>query len=228
MSTLRKELAPKGITFNVNDFFMSDKYSTILTVVSYPGSIDTGYLANLTTGLSGVKIVAKHIPISFTVLAKMLNKQLADIQDKYQKEKDVTVQEKLRLDYDSLNNFIQSITINNSKVFDFQLHIVLSANTKEELDKQKLQVKNALEAMQMRAIPLRFEQEKVFKSCLPIFEKQDIEDRIGTPIPSPTLAAMYPFVFDSIKDQGMACLLGIDFSVELFCLINFYINKERA
>jgi hypothetical protein len=57
MST-RKELATKGLTFNVNDFFISDKYATILTVVSYPGIIQPGYLASLVSGVSGVKIVA--------------------------------------------------------------------------------------------------------------------------------------------------------------------------
>ena len=225
----RKEIAPKGITFNANDFFISDNYATLLTVVSYPGSIYPGYLATLISGLSGVKVVAKHIPIAFSVLAKMLNKQLADIQDKYQREHDVTVQEKLRQDYDSLNEFITAITNNQSKVFDFQLHIMITAPSKEILEQRKIQIKDTLEGMQLRAIPLRFEQEKVLKSCLPIFERQDIEDRIGTPIPSPTLAAMYPFVFDCIKDPGLSCLLGVDFSggIILFNQFLYQIKKEH-
>ena len=227
--SLRKEIAPKGITFNANDFFISDTYATILTVISYPGAIFPGYLASLVSGLSGVKIVAKHIPIAFSVLAKMLNKQLADIQDRYQRENDATVQEKLRQDYDSLNDFITSITNNQSRVFDFQLHVMITANTKEELEQKKVQVKDTLEGMQMRAIPLRFEQEKVLKSCLPIFERQDIEDRIGTPIPTPTIAAMYPFVFDCIKDPGLSCLLGVDFSggIILFNQFLYQIKKEH-
>ena len=227
--SLRKEVAPKGITFNVNDFFISDKYATILTVISYPASITPGYLAGLVSSVSGTKIVAKHIPIAFSVLAKMLNKQLADIQDKYQREKDVTIQERLRLDYDSLNDFVTSITANQSKVFDFQLHIMITADTKEQLEQRKMQIKNTLEGMALKAIPLRFEQEKVLKAMVPIFEKQDIEDRIGTPIPSPTLAAMYPFVFDSIKDPGLSCLLGIDFSggIILFNQFLYQIKKEN-
>ena len=227
--SLKKELAPKGMTFNMNDFFISDKYATILTVVSYPKYIAPGYLSNLTTGLSGVKIVIKHIPVAFEIVSKMLNKQLIELKDKYQHENDQTMQERLRQDYESLESFIKVITTNQSKVFDFQLHIMITANTKEELEQKKLQVKSAMEAMEMRAIPLRFEQEKVFKSCLPIFEKQDIEDRIGTPIPSPTLAAMYPFVFDSIKDQGLSCLLGVDFSggIILFNQFLYQIKKEH-
>ena len=227
--SIKKEIAPKGITFGVNDFVISDKYATVLSVVSYPGSIDNGYLANLASGLSGVRVVAKHIPIPFNVLAKMLNKQLVDIQDRYEKERDVTVQEKLKQDYDSLNDFIHNLTVNQSKVFNFVLNVMIIADTKEELELRKIQVRNTMEAIEMRAIPLRFEQEKVLKSCLPIFEESDIEDRIGTPIPSPTIAAMYPFIFDNIKDQGLSCLLGVDFSggIILFNQFLYQIKKEH-
>ena len=227
--SIKSEIAPKGMTFNMNDFFISDKYATILTVVSYPKIIGPGYLSNLTTGIPGVKMVIKHIPVSFEVVSKMLNKQLLDLKDKYQHESDQTYQERLRQDYESLESFIRVITTNQSKVFDFQLHIMVTADTKENLEKRKLQIKNVLEAMELRAISLRFEQEKVLKSCLPIFEKQDIEDRIGTPIPSPTLGAMYPFIFDSIKDQGLSCLLGVDFSggIILFNQFLYQIKKEH-
>ena len=40
---------------------------------------------------------------------------------------------------------------------------------------------------------------------------------------------MYPFVFDSIKDQGLACLLGVDFSggIILFNQFLYQIKKEH-
>ena len=116
-----------------------------------------------------------------------------------------------------------------SRIFDFQMHIMITANTKEELEMKKTNVKNYLDAMELRAVSLRFEQEKVLKSILPIFPKQDIEDRIGTPIPSITMAAMYPFIFDSIKDPGLSTLLGVDFSggVILFNQFLYKIKKEN-
>ena len=116
-----------------------------------------------------------------------------------------------------------------SKIFDFQMHIMITADSKEQLDMKKIQVRSFLDAMGMRGIPLMFEQEKVLKSMIPIFPKQDIEDRIGTPIPSPTVAAMYPFVFDSIKDPGYSTLLGVDFSggVVLFNQFLYQIKKEH-
>ena len=74
------------------------------------------------------------------------------------------MQEKLRNDYDSLNNFISEITRDQSKVFNFQLHIMITANNPEELEMKKMQVRSYVDALGMKAIPLMFEQEKVLKS----------------------------------------------------------------
>ena len=213
MSTMKfkSQIAPKGLQFNPSDFFMSDKYATLLSVVSYPKFITPGYLSTLTT-MPGIKVVIKHIPVPFSTVSKMLNKQIAELKSQYQNENDRTIQERIRIDYESLEYFVSMLASSQSRIFDFQMHIMITADSEEELLNKKLQVKNYLEAMQMRAITLRFEQESVLKSILPIYPNQDIESRIGTPMPAPTMAAMYPFIFDSIKDPGLSTLLGVDFS----------------
>ena len=225
---IKTQIAPKGLEFKPSSFVVSDKYATVLTAISYPKVIAPGFLANLTS-MSGVKMCIKHIPMQFGVISKMINKEIADLKVRYQEEHDVTMQERIRQDYESLEQFIKQLAASQAKIYDFQLHIMITADSEDELTTKKLQVKNYLEAMEMRAIPLRFEQEQVLKSMLPIFDKQPIEDRIGTPIPSPTIAAMYPFIFDSIKDPGLSTLLGIDFSggVVLFNQFLYQIRKEH-
>ena len=226
-ANLKSEIAPKGMKFNVNDFMISDKYATILTIISYPKTIQPGFLSNV-TNIPGIKVVVKHIPIPFSSMQKMLNREIVDLKDRYQKERDRTLQERLRQDYESLEAFVQMLAATQSKIWDFQMHIMITADTKEELENKKMQVRNYLDSMGMRGIPMMFEQEKVLKSMLPIFPKQDIEDRVGIPIPAPTIAAMYPFVFDSIKDPGSSTLLGVDFSggVVLFNQFLYQIKKE--
>lgn len=228
MIDIRSQIAPKGLEFKANEFVISDKYACILTVISYPKFIYPGYLSSLTS-MSGVKVVIKHIPLPASSMSKMLNKELADLRQRYQDERDRTIQERIRQDYDSLEQFIRELAASQSRIYDFQMHIMITANGKEDLELKKMQVKNYLEAMELKAIPLRFEQDKVLKSILPIYDKQDIEDRIGTPIPSPTIAAMYPFIFDSIKDPGLSTLLGVDFSggVILFNQFLYQIKKEN-
>ena len=224
---LKSQLAPKGLEFKAGDMIISDKFCTILTVISYPQVIYEGYLAELTQ-LSGIKVIIKHIPIQFSVLSKMLNKQIADMKIRYQNERDRTIQERIRQDYESIESFISMLTATQARIFDFQLHVMIMADSQEELETKKVQVKNYLDAMGMKGVTLRFEQEKILKSCLPIFPANDIEQRIGTPIPSVTMAAMYPYVFDSIKDPGLSCLLGVDFSggVILFNQFLYQIKKE--
>ena len=97
-ANLKSEIAPKGMKFNINDFYISDKYATILTVISYPKTIYPGFLSNI-TNLPGIKVVVKHIPIPFSSMTKMLNKELVDLKDRYQKERDRTLQERIRQDY---------------------------------------------------------------------------------------------------------------------------------
>ncbi len=227
-NTFKSEIAPKGMNFGINDFMISDKYATILTIISFPKIIGPGFLANV-TNIPGVKIVVKHIPINFSTMSRMINKEIADLKQRYQNEHDRTIQERIRQDYESLESFVQMLAATQSKIFDFQMHVMITGDTKEELENKKLQVRNYLDAMGMRGIPMMFEQEKVLKSMIPIFPKQDVEERIGTPIPSPTIAAMYPFVFDSIKDPGSATLLGVDFSggVVLFNQFLYQIRKEH-
>jgi hypothetical protein len=225
---IKSQVAPKGLEFKANEFIISDKYATILTVISYPRYINPGFLSSLTS-MSGIKVVIKHIPMPFSVIQKMLNKEIADLKARYQEEKDHTIQERIRQDYESLEQFITMLAASQSKIYDFQMHVMITANSQEELLTKKFQVRNYLEAMELRAFPLRFEQEKVLKSILPIFPSQDIEQRIGTPMPSPTIAAMYPFIFDSIKDPGLSTLLGVDFSggVILFNQFLYQIRKEH-
>ena len=224
---LKSQIAPKGLEFHPSDFVISDKYATILTVVSFPKYIMPGYLSSL-TNMSGIKVVAKHIPVPAQEMQKMLNKQVAELRERYLNERDQTVRERIRQDAESLEYFTSMIAGSQARNFDFQLHIMITADTKEELELKKLNVKNYLDAMELRAISLRFEQEKVLKSILPIFPAQDIEERIGTPIPSVTLSAMYPFIFDSIKDPGLSTILGVDFSggIILFNQFLYKIRKE--
>ena len=112
---IKNQVAPKGLEFKSSEFIISDKYATILTAVSFPKSIPVGYLSNLTS-MSGIKVVIKHIPLPFDVIRKMLNKEIADLKQRYQTENDKTIQERIRQDYESLEYFISMLAASQSKV----------------------------------------------------------------------------------------------------------------
>ena len=123
---IKSELAPKSLNFNSSDFYISDKYATILTVISYPKYIMPGYLSTLTS-MPGIKIVIKHIPVPFSSMSKMLNRQVADLEEKYKEEKDLTAKERLRQDAESLQYFTSMLAANQEHIFDFQMHIMVTS-----------------------------------------------------------------------------------------------------
>ena len=127
---IRTQIAPKGLEFKPSSFITSDKYCTILTVISYPKIINPGFLSDLTS-MAGVKMVIKHIPLPFGVIQKMINKEIADQKARYQEEHDVTIQEKIRQDYESLEEFIKQLAASQSKIYDFQLHLMITADSDE-------------------------------------------------------------------------------------------------
>ena len=69
-STIKSELAPKGLNFKVNEFMIGGQYATIFTVIEYPKSIYVGFLSGI-TNIPGVKVSIKHIPIDFSKNASM-------------------------------------------------------------------------------------------------------------------------------------------------------------
>ena len=107
-------------------------------------------------------------------MSKTINKEIAELKEAYQKEYDHTLKERIRLDYESMESFVQMLAATQSKIFDFQMHVMIMGDTQDDLDAKKLQVKNFLTALNMRAIPMMFEQEKVLKSMIPIFRNRTL------------------------------------------------------
>ena len=132
MSSLNfaSQIAPKGLEFKSSEMIISDKYCTFMTIIGYPKTINRGYLSNLSQ-IGGVKIIIKHLPIQFSTLAKMLNKELADLKMKYSNEHDKTIQERIRQDYETLEKFITMLTATQARIFDFQMHLFVMADSKE-------------------------------------------------------------------------------------------------
>ena len=107
-TTLKSEIAPKGLYFRYNQFNIGDKYAVIYTVLEFPSIIGPGYLSNISS-IPGAKVVAKHIPIELSVMQKAINKEVAELKEEYQKENDLTFKERIRNDYESLDGFVSML-----------------------------------------------------------------------------------------------------------------------
>ena len=90
---IKSQIAPKGLEFKPNQFIISDKYCTILTVINYPKLIGPGFLSNI-TNMPGVKVVVKHIndEIGSKPVTLVTGKGLVYLAKKFNAEIDESIQ----------------------------------------------------------------------------------------------------------------------------------------
>lgn len=228
-SMLKKELAPKGLTVNDTYLIMGDTYTQFLTVINFPSLIPLAYLSPIATNPE-IMMFKKHIPVDSSIIAKTLNKRINKINSEINKESDATIREQLIQDAENLNIYLREMVANKDRVFDTHVHLMIKADSLQNLRHKKTEIQNSLTAMGLKTIVLITEQENILKSVTGLFGKVDIDDRMGTPIPSLSLAGMYPYGFNTLKDDGDATLLGVDYSggVVLFNQFQYHYSKRNA
>ena len=72
---------------------------------------------------------------------KELEESLSQTSSGVDKVKARRIIERIKQDMDSLESFIQQFTASQSRTFDFQMHLMITADTKEELENKKLNLK---------------------------------------------------------------------------------------
>jgi type IV secretory pathway VirB4 component len=106
-------------------------------------------------------------------------------------------------DLESLRDKLQQA---REKLFDVGLYISIYGDTKEELTKIEVEIKQVLESKLIYIKPALFQQEQGFKSVLPIGEDQlGIKNKLN----SSPLSSFFPFIsFDLTQNKGI--LFGIN------------------
>ncbi len=207
-------------------FIMGGKHYSILTVVTFPRELYPGFLSNINS-ISGVKLSIKHIPVQLEALRDQVVEEINDLKNAIANDKNTIAQQKYREDVDALTSYYNDLNEFKPRVFNFQMHLIVSGDNDEELYDRLSMVHMKLDGMDMRAIPLMFAQNEVLMSCMPIFPPQDLENRIGNLIPSFNVAGMYPFVFDCLKDNGSGTILGTDSSGGIILFNQFLYLEEQ-
>ena len=83
------------------------------------------------------------------------------------------------------------------------------------MERAKKELKTTLSAYGMGGTDLMFEQERSLKMCLPTLYR-DLEKEFGLPIPMMTTASSFPFIFQTLQDDGDAMILLV-----VFCFLTY-------
>lgn len=208
IKSIKEKIAPIAIKFNEKDMLLGDVYATSIIIDTFP-SYTRGSWLGMLSNIKDTRMIISVKPMDNVEVSKTLKKGMSETRSKYINTNDRNDQIMLKnqlQDYEQLTNKMDR---ENEKMLLMSVIFFSYADTKEELSKRIKEIKSAMSSLNLRGSQLIFEQEQGFKTALPTLD-MPIQDNFGLPMPATTVAASFPFVFESIQDDGNSIILGDD------------------
>lgn len=211
-SKLQKKslLQPIGLEIKKGCYALGDKYIKSLLVTELPRQFDLGllsyYVANPT-----IKVFMRTEPLELDC-ATMLKKEYNDKNREYQNSgNDPTRRETLENELISLNTYIKEIVDNHDTTWNVVIVFNVYGDTEKDVKDRCKDLRLRLRSQGFKVTGADIMQENLMRVATPLFLDsrlpKEVERNIGIPLPSLGLAGLYPFVFETLKDQG-GFLLG--------------------
>ena len=205
---LRDILAPSALKITPRELNLGDKIVRTFFVMSYPRFLSDNWFDPV-INLDRVFDASISIePIETSTVLKKFQKKVAEVESQIRTREGKGLVRDPVLDtaYGDLESLRDKLQQAREKLFDVGLYISIYGDTKEELTKTEVEIKQVLESKLIYIKPALFQQEQGFKSVLPIGEDQlGIKNKLN----SSPLSSLFPFIsFDLTQNKGI--LFGIN------------------
>ena len=205
---LRDILAPSALKITPRELNLGDKIVRTFFVMSYPRFLSDNWFDPI-INLDRIFDLSISIePIETSAILKKFQKKVAEVESQIRTRESKGLVRDPILDtaYGDLENLRDQLQQARERLFDVGLYISVYGDTKEELTKIEVEIKQVLESRLIYIKPALFQQEQGFKSVLPIGEDQlGIKNKLN----SSPLSSLFPFIsFDLTQNKGI--LFGIN------------------
>ena len=205
---LTDTIAPTALKVSAREIELGEKFARSFYTISYPRYLSDGWFTPV-INLDQVFDAALFIhPIDTADALRKFQKKVAEVQSQIaeREEKGLVRDPMLDTAYRDLEELRDRLQQAEEKLFDLGLYLTLYGDSKEEIDKIEGQVRGILDSKLVYTKPAIFEQEKGFRSTLPLGSDELL---VNSKLNSAPLSSMFPFVsFDLTSDRGI--LFGIN------------------
>lgn len=215
-TSFKEKIAPTGLKWSDRDAVIGDSYVSVITVNTYPSLVGIGWLGAV-SNINNTRMSVSITPMDSFEVSKTLKKSMSEVKTKMINVGDHNDQILLNNQMSDYEELVNKIDRDNEKMKLVTINFFVYAETLQELNKHKKELKVSLNSINLGGVDLMFEQENGMKHFLPTLECP-LEKDFGLPIPITTLAASFPFVFERLQDEGAATIIGDDVSGGLFML----------
>lgn len=206
--SFKERIAPTGLKIGEKDIVLEDAYISVVTLFSYPSVVGVGWLGAVAS-VDHTRMTISISPMNTEEISSTLKKSISEVKSKMINVSDYNDQILLNNQMQDYVELVNRIDREHEKFCLLTVNFLCYGETKEELDKTKKELKATLSSYGLGGSELMFEQEKSLKMCLPTMFNE-LEKSYGLPISMLTLASSFPFIFQSLQDDGDAIVLGND------------------
>lgn len=208
LKSLKEKIAPIAMKFNDKDILLGDCYATSMIIDTFPSYARGSWLGML-SNIKNTRMMICVEQMDNNEVSKTLKKGMSETRSKYINTSDRNDQIILKNQLEDYEKLTNKMDRENEKMLLISVVFFSYANTQEELQKRVKEIKSALSSLNLRGSQLIFEQEQGLKTSLPTLD-MPLQKSFGLPMPITTVAASFPFVFESIQDNGNSIILGDD------------------
>ena len=227
----KSKLAPTCFKENIDHYILGEKYVCNMLIRKMPEEMDVGILSQFLNDPK-IKMFMTTEPLKISSAAA-LRREYNEKEQLLRKTKDPTLRERIYTQMRSMEVHIKQSQRDNDLTQNIVIVFSIYADSEKELSEIKANLKEILtvQGISIETIPLM--QEVLLRLTCPLFFEADIEktvvDDYGIPGASRAVASMWPYIFETLKDErGM--LLGWEMSNKGIVSFDpyYYLHEEAA
>lgn len=224
--SFKERIVPTGLKIGEKNIVLGDAHISVITLFSYPSVVGVGWLGAV-SGVDHTRMTIGISPMNTEEISSTLKKSISEVKAKMINVSDYNDQILLNNQMQDYVELVNRIDREHEKFCLLTVNFLCYGETKDELEKTKKELKATLSSYGLSGSELMFEQEKSLKMCLPTMFNE-LEKSYGLPIPMLTLASSFPFIFQSLQDDGDAIVLGNDSLGSLVLFDAFKRSNKRT
>ncbi|MBR3228110.1 MAG: hypothetical protein IKF68_06150, partial [Erysipelotrichaceae bacterium] len=199
----RSKMVPTSFIVNNDHMIIGDRYVCMIQVMALPETYNEGLLCwYLNRQDIRVLMTTERIDMD---IARAIKKDMNDKQDEYHHTTSPKLQHELQLALETNERYLDRIVRNNDITLNTTIMFMIVADSLQDLQQKKNDVIKLLQAEKFKVQTCKAMQEQALRYACPVLMEGslplEIERNYGIPLPSEGIAGLYPFVYETLKDN---------------------------
>lgn len=199
----RSKLMPTAFSKTKDYMVLGENYMTAVLVTEMPANYGVGLLCQYLNN-PNIKVLMTTEMSDLNIQAALKKDRLAKL-DEYNKTTDPTRQMYLSQALQDQQYMLDRYIRNNDRTLNMTLIFLICSDNKEDMYQMRFDTIKRLEADGFTTMSCKLMQEQALRIACPVLLNgqlpRQMEINIGVPLPAENVSGMYPFVFETLKDN---------------------------